>query len=143
MPDMSLEEGVVSLYIEERDAPTFQGMLAFQQRQASDRCCMMVRACVDSAVVQRGRTKDGGMRGGGLWLGLDIHKAARLPSHVHSYTIGHRPTLFWRTPSGIMSRMSATTAARSSRSKCDSARCFVTCWWGGCMRKEEGEKEVR
>ena len=23
---------------------TFQGILAFQQRQASDRCCMMVRA---------------------------------------------------------------------------------------------------
>ena len=29
-------------------------------------------------------------------------------------------------PSGIMSRMSCITAARSSNSKCDSMRCFVT-----------------
>ena len=34
--------------------------------------------------------------------------------------------LFCFTPSGIMSRMSCMTAARSSRSKCDSIRCFVT-----------------
>jgi hypothetical protein len=47
---------------------TFQGMFAFQQRHASERCCRMVRA------------------------------------------------LLARTPSGIMSRMSCITAARSSRS---------------------------
>lgn len=58
--------------------PTFQGMLAFQQRQASLRCCRIVRA------------------------------------------------LFCLMPSGIMSRMSCITAALSSRSKCDSTRCFVT-----------------
>lgn len=53
-------------------------MLAFQQRQASLRCCRMVRA------------------------------------------------LFCLIPSGIMSRMSCITAARSSRSKWLSTRCFVT-----------------
>ena len=34
--------------------------------------------------------------------------------------------LFALMPSGIMSRMSCITAARSSRSKCDSIRCLVT-----------------
>ena len=57
---------------------TFHGIFAFQQRQASERCCRIVRA------------------------------------------------LFARTPSGIMSMMSCITAARSSRSKWDSTRCFVT-----------------
>lgn len=56
----------------------FQGILAFQHRQASLRCCRMVRA------------------------------------------------LFCLIPSGIMSRISCITAARSSRSKWDSTRCLVT-----------------
>ena len=34
--------------------------------------------------------------------------------------------LFCRMLSGIMSRMSCMTAARSSRSYCDSTRCLVT-----------------
>lgn len=54
-----------------------------------------------------------------------------------------KPTLFWRTPSGIMSRISATTAARSSRSKCDSARCFVTCCWGvWCGERGSGVRRM-
>lgn len=69
-------EGSYSLWALAVQGPS--GMLAFQQRQASLRCCRIVRA------------------------------------------------LFCLIPSGIMSRISCITAARSSRSKCDSTLCFVT-----------------
>ena len=69
---------------------TFQGMLAFQQRHASERCCRMARA------------------------------------------------LLALTPAGIASRMSCMTAARSSRSKCDSIALLgdglARCPWTGAPR---------
>ena len=46
--------------------------------------------------------------------------------------------LFCFTPSGIMSRMSCITAARSSRSKCDSMRCLVTVFAIPCKQRVGG-----
>lgn len=80
---------------------TFQGMLAFQQRKASDRCCKIVRALF--CLIPKMQTETRNIRNA-------IHEILVMP---HS-------------PSGIMSRMSCMTDARSSRSKCDSTLCLVT-----------------
>lgn len=51
-------------------------------------------------------------------------KTDKDPPRLHTWRMVR--DLFAFTPSGIMSRMSCITAARSSRSKWDSTLCFVT-----------------
>lgn len=78
---------------------TFHGMFAFQHRHPSERCCRIVRA-------------------------LFAFTPCKSVCSMSDVLIRSSVVVI---TSGIISRMSCMTAALSSRSKCDSTLCLVTC----------------